>query len=59
MKRKKFFAFFSTAILGATFLKANPHSLFAGKKHKNTQNSVKVKVNPHAVNRDKTRRQNG
>lgn len=59
MDRKKFVTLFSTSILGAALLKANPLSLFGSKKTSTSENPVKVKINPNAVNREKSGRKNG
>jgi len=57
MNRKKFFALFSTSILGAALLSFNPLNLF--KARNASENSVKVKINPNAVHREKSGRKNG
>ncbi|HSW54216.1 MAG: hypothetical protein U5J96_01825 [Ignavibacteriaceae bacterium] len=59
MDRKKFVALFSTSILGAALLKANPLNLFGSKKTSTSENPVKVKINPNAVNREKSGKKNG
>jgi hypothetical protein len=59
MDRKKFVALFSTSILGAAMLKANPLNLFGSKKTSTSENPVKVKINPNAVNREKPGKKNG
>ena len=59
MNRKKFFALFSTGIFGIAFLKANPLKLFTSKKSAKSENAMKVKINPNAVNREKTGKKNG
>ena len=59
MDRKKFVALFSTSILGAALLKANPLNLFGSKKISVSENPVKVKINPNAVNREKSGKKNG
>lgn len=59
MNRKKFVALFSTSILGAAILKANPLNLFGSKKTSTSENPVKVKINPNAVNRQKSGKNNG
>jgi len=59
MNRKKFVALFSTSILGAAVLKASPLNLFGSKKTSTLENSVKVKINPNAVNREKSGKKNG
>lgn len=59
MNRKKFVALFSTSILGAAMLKANPLNLFGSKKTSTSENPVKVKINPNAVNRQKSGKNNG
>jgi len=58
MNRKKFVALFSTSILGAALLKANPLNLFGSKKTSTSENPVKVKINPNAVNREKSGKKN-
>jgi hypothetical protein len=58
MNRKKFVALFSTSILGAALLKANPLNLFGSKKTSTSENLVKVKINPNAVNREKSGKKN-
>ena len=59
MDRKKFVALFSTSILGVALLKANPLNLFGSKKTSTSENPVKVKINPNAVNREKSGKKNG
>lgn len=59
MDRKKFVALFSTSILGVALLKANPLNLFLPKKTSKSGNSVEVKINPNAVNREKSGKKNG
>jgi len=59
MDRKKFVALFSTSLLGAALLKANPFNFFAPKSNSKGSNSVKVKINPNAVNREKSGKKNG
>jgi len=59
MDRKKFIALFSTSILGATFLKVNPYNFFRAKNSSTLGSEVKVKINPHAVNREKSGKKNG
>ena len=59
MDRKKFVALFSTSILGAALLKANPFNFFVSKKTSTSENPVKVKINPNAVNREKSGKKNG
>ena len=59
MDRKKFVALFSTSLIGAAFLKANPLSILFSKKTSESGNSVKVKINPNAVNREKSGKKNG
>lgn len=58
MERKKFVALFSTSILGAALLKANPLSFLFSKKTSESGSSVKVKINPNAVNREKSGKKN-
>jgi hypothetical protein len=57
MDRKKFFALFSTGIVGLAALKGNPLKLFTGNKKENKE--IKVKLNPDAVQRDKPGKKNG
>ena len=59
MDRKKFVVLFSTSILGAALLKAKPLSFLFSKKTSESENSVKVKINPNAVNREKSGKKNG
>lgn len=59
MDRKKFVALFSTSLIGAALIKANPLNFFAAKNTSKTNNPVEVKINPHAVNREKAGRKNG
>ncbi|MBE0572571.1 MAG: hypothetical protein IH618_13595 [Ignavibacteriaceae bacterium] len=59
MNRKKFVALFSTSILGAALLKANPLNLFGSKKTSTSENPVIVNINPNAVNREKSGKNNG
>ena len=59
MDRKKFVALFSTSILGAALLKANPLNLFGSKETSTSENPVIVKINPNAVNREKSGKKNG
>lgn len=56
MDRKKFVTIFSTSLIGAALLKANPLNLFNSKKN---FDQVKVKPNPDAVQREKAGRKNG
>ncbi len=56
MDRKKFVTIFSTSLIGAALLKANPLNLFSSKKN---YDPVKVKPNPDAVQREKAGRKNG
>ena len=59
MDRKKFVALFSTSLIGAALIKANPLNLFDSKKTSTSENQVKVKINPNAVNREKPGKKNG
>ena len=59
MDRKKFVALFSTGIIGAVLLKVNPLNLFGDGKKRNSNKSVEVKINPLAVNREKSGKKNG
>ncbi len=53
MNRKKFFTKFSLAVLGLTLIKSSPVKFFRGKSV-SISNPVEVKVNKHAVKREKT-----
>jgi hypothetical protein len=59
MNRKKFVTLFSTGILGAVLIKANPLNQLFSKFKSKKNNSVKVKINPNAVNREKSGKKNG
>jgi hypothetical protein len=59
MNRKKFVALFSTSLIGAALIKTNPLNLFGSKKTSTSENPVKVKINPNAVNREKSGKKNG
>ena len=59
MNRKKFFTLFSASILGVALLKANPLNLFVRKKVDKSGKSVRVKINPKAVYREKSGKYNG
>ena len=59
MDRKKFVALFSTSLIGAVLIKANPLNLLLPKKTSKPMNSVEVKINPNAVNREKSGNKNG
>jgi len=59
MKRKKFFTLISTSFLGIAFLKMNPIKFFSSSKNSVNGNTVKVKINSLAVNREKTGKKNG
>jgi hypothetical protein len=56
MDRKKFVLLFSTSVIGAALIKANPLNLFSLNKN---YDPVKVKPNPDAVQREKAGRKNG
>jgi hypothetical protein len=58
MNRKKFVTLFSTGILGAVLLKVNPLNQSFSKLISKKNNSVKVKINPNAVNREKSGKKN-
>jgi hypothetical protein len=58
MDRKKFVALFSTGFLGTVLLKANPLNLFIS-KNSTEISSLKVKLNPNAVKREKSGKKNG
>lgn len=57
MNRKKFFALFSTGLFGIALLKSNPLKLIM--QNKGNSGSLKVKMNPNAVKREKTGMING
>jgi glycerol kinase len=59
MDRKKFFALISTSLLGAALLGAIPLNFFKSKSNSKKSNSIKVKINPNAVNREKSGKKNG
>jgi hypothetical protein len=59
MDRKKFVALFSSGLLGAALIKVSPLNFFASKGKLKESNSVKVKINPAAVNREKSGKNNG
>ena len=59
MDRKKFVALFSTSIIGAALVKANSLNYFVPKSNSKNSNSVKVKINPNAVIREKSGKKNG
>jgi hypothetical protein len=59
MDRKKFVALFSTGIIGTVLLKANPLNLLLPKLQLKKNNPVEVKINPNAVNREKSGKENG
>jgi len=59
MDRKRFVTLFSTSLIGAALIKANPLNLFYSKKTSTSENPVKVKINPNAVNREKSGKKNG
>ena len=59
MDRKKFVTLFSTSIIGTALLKANPLKYLMLKNSSEASNSVKVKINPYAVNREKSGKNNG
>lgn len=59
MDRKKFFALISTTLLGAALLKASPLNFFKSKNNSKINSSVKIKINPNAVNREKSGKKNG
>ena len=58
MDRKKFVALFSTGILGLTFMKVNPLNFLGIAKKNKSNKAVEVKINPLAVNRNKTGKKN-
>jgi hypothetical protein len=59
MNRKKFVALFSTSLIGAAFVKANPLNLFTSKKNSSIENNLKVRLNPDAVKRENSGKKNG
>ena len=59
MNRKKFFTIISTSFIGIAFLKMNPIKFFETNKHSLNVEKIKVKLNPLAVNREKTGKKNG
>ncbi|GJQ42409.1 MAG: hypothetical protein DAHOPDDO_00633 [Ignavibacteriaceae bacterium] len=59
MNRKKFVALFSTSLIGAALLKANPLNIFFSKKTSSLKNTANVKINPDAVMREKSGKKNG
>jgi hypothetical protein len=59
MNRKRFVTLFSTSVLGAALIKANPLNLFNSKRTPGTDTQVKVKLNPDAVRREKSGKKNG
>lgn len=59
MNRKKFFTLFSTSLIGAALIKANPMKYFVLKKTSTKGNSIRVKLNPDAVQREKSGKMNG
>ena len=59
MDRKKFVALFSTSLIGAVLLKVNPMNLIGVSKNRISNKSVKIKINPLAVNREKSGKKNG
>ncbi len=58
MDRKKFFTLFSVSILGVALSKANPWNYLLSKTS-NKNNPLQVKINPNAVNREKSGKKNG
>lgn len=59
MDRKKFVSLFSTSLIGAALIKANPWNLFTSKNLVEKVDNVKIKVNPNAVSREKSGKTNG
>ena len=59
MDRKKFVALFSASLIGAVLLKVNPLNLIGGNKIRKSNKPVDIKINPHAVNREKSGKKNG
>ena len=57
MNRKKFFTLFSTGLFGTVLLKSNPLQLIM--PNKRNSDSLKVKMNPSAVKREKSGKNNG
>lgn len=59
MNRKKFVTLFSASLIGAALIKVNPFNFFISKKMLGTGNHVNVKLNPEAVQREKSGKKNG
>ena len=59
MDRKKFVALFSTSLIGAALIKANPINYFVSNSNSKKSKPVKVSINPNAVNREKSGKKNG
>ena len=59
MNRKKFFTIISTSFIGIAFLKMGPIKFFSTNKHSIKGEKIKVRINPHAVIREKTGKKNG
>ena len=59
MNRKKFFTIISTSFIGIAYFKMNPIRFFNTNKHSLKGEKIKVKINPLAVNREKTGKKNG
>ena len=59
MDRKKFVALFSTSLIGAALIKANPINYFMSKNNSKNSKPVKVNINPNAVTREKSGKKNG
>jgi len=57
MNRKKFFALFSTGIVGLAIFKSNPLKLLS--RNKKDIKEIKIKLNPDAVEREKPGKKNG
>ncbi len=59
MDRKKFVTLFSTSLIGAALVRINPFNIFNAKKNSETTGSVKVRLNPDAVRRERSGNKNG
>ena len=59
MNRKKFVALISTGFIGAFLLKTSLLKNILPKNKSGKNNPVKVKINPNAVVREKSGKQNG
>ena len=59
MDRKKFVTIFSTSLIGAAIIKANPLNFLMSKKTTNRNIKINVSANPNAVKREKSGIKNG